>query len=373
MEEKRNKVLFVANHKGFSKFNAPYMQWFRDQGWQVDNASPGIMVDCIDNHYDIPIQRSPISLGNFTAYRKLKHLIERNNYDLIHVHTPMGAVIGRLAARSARKKGTKVIYTAHGFHFYKGAPIRNWLLYYPIEMLQSSMMDAIITINEEDYQLAKNHHMAKDNVFKIDGVGVNLDRFAPISIEIRNEIRKTLDIAPDDFVCLYTAQFIKSKNHLWILAQLPILKLKVPNIKIIFAGGGPMEEVCKQYCSNLNLAGNIRFLGFRNDIPNLCGMADIHISASEREGQGINNIEAMACGCPLVISNIRGHKDVCKDKVNGFLFDLNNPDKFVEAVTLLAENIDLRDSISKQNVIDANKFSIRREVNEMAKIYNSII
>lgn len=127
----RKKVLFIANHKGFSKFNAPFMAWFKEQGWQVDNASPGIEIGDVDCQYDVDIQRTPFSWRNYRAYKRLKTIIELNHYDLIHVHTPMGAALGRLAAIKARKKGTKIIYTAHGFHFFKGAALKNWLLYYP--------------------------------------------------------------------------------------------------------------------------------------------------------------------------------------------------------------------------------------------------
>ena len=239
------KVLFVANHKGFSKFNAPYMQWFRDQGWQVDNASPGVMVDCIDNQYDIPIQRSPISLTNIKAYRELKKLIERNDYDIVHVHTPMGAVIGRLAARNARKKGkTKVIYTAHGYHFYKGAPLINWMVYYPIERIMSKSMDALVTINEEDFMRAKRIPLCHAAIYKIDGVGVNLSRFNVPTLEERRCKRAERGLGESDFVMLFVGQFTKDKNQKLVIRALPELKRRVPSLQAVFVGLGPEEEHC---------------------------------------------------------------------------------------------------------------------------------
>ena len=145
------RVLFVANHKGFSKFNAPYMEWFKKQGWIVDNASPGIEVGIVDNQFDIEIQRAPFSLKNIKAYIKLKEIIKCNNYDIIHVHTPMGAFLGRLASIKARKNGAKVVYTAHGFHFFDGAPLKNWVIYYSIEKILARFTDTLVTINMEDY------------------------------------------------------------------------------------------------------------------------------------------------------------------------------------------------------------------------------
>lgn len=151
------KVLFISNTANFSKFNLPYMRWFKENGWQVDYCSAGEehVIDC-DNQYAIPITRSPFSLKNLLAINELKKILKKNEYDIIHCHTPMGGVIGRLAAKKLWKNGRiKTIYTAHGFHFYKGAPLLNWLLYYPIEKWLSHITDIIITINEEDYERAK--------------------------------------------------------------------------------------------------------------------------------------------------------------------------------------------------------------------------
>jgi glycosyltransferase EpsD len=145
------KILFVSNTANFSKFNRPFMHWFRQQGWQVDYASAGEeTVSGCDNQYTICIARSPFSLSNLRAYRELKALLA-DDYDIIHCHTPMGACLARLAARKGR---AKIIYTAHGFHFFKGAPLLNWLVYYPIEKYLSKYTDCLVTINKEDYNLA---------------------------------------------------------------------------------------------------------------------------------------------------------------------------------------------------------------------------
>ena len=147
------KVLFISNHAGFSKFNAPYMQYFHEQGWQVDNASPGIETGYYDNQYDVPIERNPFSFSNFKALKMLKKICKENQYDIIHCHTPVGGVLGRMVGHVCKK--TKVIYTAHGFHFYKGSPLIDWLLWYPIEKHFSKKTDCIVTINQQDYELAK--------------------------------------------------------------------------------------------------------------------------------------------------------------------------------------------------------------------------
>lgn len=175
------RILFVSNTANFSKFNRPYMQDLRAKGWIVDYASPceEEVLDC-DNSYKISIKRNPLHLGNVRAISEMKKLISKNHYDIIHCHTPMGGAIARLAAKRLWKKGKiKVIYTAHGFHFYKGAPLLNWLVYYPIEKYLSKFTDVLITINKEDYQIAKEKFRAKE-IIKMDGVGVNLEKFMPV-------------------------------------------------------------------------------------------------------------------------------------------------------------------------------------------------
>jgi glycosyltransferase EpsD len=155
------KILFVSNTANFAKFNRPFMRWFREQGWQVDYASAGeeAVCDC-DNQYTIRIARSPFNLNNIRAYRELKTLLLQG-YDIIHCHTPMGACLVRLAARKDR---ARVIYTAHGFHFFKGAPLLNWLVFYPIEKYLSKYTDGLVTINEEDYYLANQKFKVRATV-----------------------------------------------------------------------------------------------------------------------------------------------------------------------------------------------------------------
>lgn len=366
------KVLFVANHKGFSKFNAPYMAWFKENGWQVDNASPGIETTIVNNQYDVDIHRSPFSLKNITAYKQLKKIINQGYYDIIHVHTPMGAALGRLAAIGARKKGTKVIYTAHGFHFFKGAPIINWLLYYPIEKFLARWTDALVTINEEDYHRAMRHNLSSGKIYHIDGVGVNLERFHPIDQEQKKQIRYKLGLKPDDFVGLYVAQFIKRKNHVFIIEALPQILKEIPNFKMVFAGSGETFEHCKERAKELGVSDATKFLGGRSDIPDLCGMADIHISSSVQEGLAIGNIEAMACGCPLIVSNVRGHSDVCLHNRNGLLFELSDEHQLINAIKKIATDKQLFETISNTNLQDAHKYSITKEVRTMADIYLSL-
>lgn len=176
------KILFISNTANFQKFNIPFMRWCLEQGWQVDYVSRGeeLIREC-SHSFAISIARTPFSIKNILGYFELKKIINQNQYDIIHCHTPMGGCLGRLAAKKLWKKNkVKIIYTAHGFHFYKGAPLFNWLVYYPVEKFLSKYTDVLMVINEEDYQLAQSKKFKAREVIKFDGVGVNLERFKPI-------------------------------------------------------------------------------------------------------------------------------------------------------------------------------------------------
>ena len=159
----------------------------------------------------------------------------------------MGGVLARLAARTARKNGTKVIYTAHGFHFCKGAPLANWLLYYPIEKTLAHFTDCLITINTEDYQLAKRHFKA-EKIEHVHGVGVNTDKFKPVGEEQRKQLRKQYGYKEDDFLLFYAAEFNQNKNQQLLIEALALIKEEVPNARLLLAGKGPLLEECQETC-----------------------------------------------------------------------------------------------------------------------------
>ena len=367
------RVLFVTNHPGFSKFNKPYMEWFKSQGWIVDNASPGAGVGPVDNQYDIPIHRSPFSFDNIKALFQLRRIINKNKYDLIHCHTEMGGLCARLASVAARRKGTKVIYTSHNYPFYKGSSLIGWLIFYPIERCLYHLTDAVVAINDEDYKLMLRHRMALGKAYKIDGVGVDLKRFSPVALNEKMALRATFGIRPKEFVILYTAQFIPRKNHKMLINAIPELLKSIPNLKVVFAGSGALFDECKHLTNRLGVDEYFLFLGERSDINSLCRMADIYVSTSRVEGLCISNIEAMSCGCPLVISDVRGQREVCKNGQNGFLFGLDEPQEMIKYIVMLYRDKNLYNRISEYNKVDVKKYSVKREVKAMAKIYNEVL
>lgn len=368
------KVLFVSHTANFSKFNRPFMHWFQEQGYTVHYASAGEeqVLDC-DRHFTIPFERSPFSVKNIQAYRQLKQVIDRENYKLIHCHTPVGGVVTRLAARQARKSGTKVLYTAHGFHFFKGAPLKNWLLFYPVERWMAHFTDCLITINDEDYTRAK-HSFSAGEVVQIDGVGVDLEKFTPVSELDRQQLRDEYGYEESDFVILCVAEFTANKNQQFLLKVMQGLKEKIPQFYLVFAGIGEHLEDCKQIAHKLGINNRTKFLGYiTQNMQDLYRSSDILVAASCREGLPVNVIEGMASGLPVVCTDIRGHRDLVQNGKNGYLFAVDDTAGAESAVLKIYSDRTLRAQMGRKNTDDVKKYSFEIAREKMAALYEKYL
>lgn len=369
------KVLFVATvvKTHIMEFHIPYLKMFKEQGWETAVAARNDYEDpaeCVisycDNFFDIPFERNPLKPGNFCAYKKLKELIDSGNYDIIHCHTPVGAMLARLAARGARKKGTRVIYTAHGFHFYKGAPLLNWLVYYPVEKWLSRYTDTLITINQEDYAAARKFH-AKE-VRYVHGVGVDTQKFGA-AID-RAKKRAELGLQEDDFALLSVGELIPRKNHQVVLRALSELQKsgKLENTVYLICGRGVLREQLESLARELDISKVVRFLGYRNDISEICAACDLFVFMSKQEGLPVALMEAMACGLPCVCSKIRGNTDLIRDGENGRVA-ADTPQTVADAIIGLREQPRERTCFSEQARADVKLYDIQTVKREMYEIY----
>jgi len=283
----------------------------------------------------------------------------------------MGGAITRLAARQARKKGTIVFYTAHGFHFYKGASLINWILYYTTEKyLASKYTDVLITINKEDYQRA-----TKFNVFSVlvPGVGVNVDKFSPEPKEDKRQLRLKYNYREEDFILFYAAELNHNKHQDLLINAVGLLKDKIPKIKLLLGGSGDLEAHYKKQVEELELKEYIEFLGFRNDIPNLLKISDVAVSSSRREGLPVNVMEAMATGLPLVVTNSRGNRDLVTNSENGYVIELDDVEGFANAIGLVHESEELRNKFAEKNLERIKLYSLDQAVRVMEAIYSKYL
>ena len=370
--KKTKKILFTSHVASFQKFNRPFMRMMSEKGWEVHYASMGEeeILDC-DKSFVVPFTRSPFKLSNITAYKQLKKIINQENYDIIHTHTPMGSVVTRLAAKKARKNGTKIIYTAHGFHFFKGAPLLNWLIYYPVERLMARHTDTLITINKEDYHRAKKQF--KTNVIYMPGVGVDPKRFKPkLTTKQRLELRKSLGLKKDDFVMIYPAELNKNKNQTLLLHVLHEINKEDKSVHLLLAGKDNLNGYHKKLADDLGVAKNVHFLGYRSDIPQLLQMSDLSVSASHREGLPVHLIEAMFAGLPIVTTKCRGATELVEDGVNGFVVGFDKVE-FVERVQKIIENTQLRKSLGKKSSAAVRNYEVIYAQRQTQKVYNKFI
>lgn len=318
--------------------------------------------------YNIEFSRNPLDKKNFFAYKQMVKLIEKNNYDIIHCHTPIAATIVRLSAQKARKNGTKVLYTAHGFHFFKGAPLKNWLIYYPVEYFLAKYTDVIITINLEDYKRAKRSFKAK-NIKYIPGVGIDISKFNDLKVD-KVVKRKELGVPEEAFVVLSVGELNKNKNHLTIIKA--IAMMNNTGIHYVICGKGKLENKLKEEVVKLGLEKQVHLLGFRKDIAEICKVSDVFVFPSKREGLGLAALEAMASGLPIVTSNIHGINDYSVNGRNGFTCNPKDVDGFCKAIKKLYINADERIKMSRQNIEDVKKFDIKLVEIEMMNIYKQI-
>lgn len=318
--------------------------------------------------HNILFARNPLNFANIKAYKKLRKIVDSERFDLIHCHTPAAAMITRFAARHARSSGSIVMYTCHGFHFHNASPRKNWILYYPVEKFLSRYCDYIVTINKEDFKRAKTFHCK--NVRYIPGVGVDIEKIQTLNVD-KAAKRKELNIPKNAILILSVGELIERKNHEVIIRALG--KLKNRNIYYAIAGKGPLKEYLENLSDKMQIRNNVVFLGFRTDIYELYHIADISAFPSKIEGLGLAGIEAMAAGVPLVSSNVHGILDYVENGKTGYAVPPNDIDGFAEAIELLTENEELRNSI-KQNCIEAVKpFELNNALKVMWNIYNEIL
>ena len=344
MEKRALQLASVASM--IDQFNIPNIEILQSLGYKVDVVAdftnPGtITVERSENLkkrlaemnvtvFDIAIPRSLNPRAISSAYKQVKELLEKEEYNLLHCHSPIGGVIARQAAKGLRRSGLKVIYTAHGFHFYDGAPIKNWLVFYPIEKHYSRYTDVLITINKEDYNRAKKKFSKRcHDIQYVPGVGIDPKKFDfKMTAKEKHDLRASLGLKDDDFVMIFPARLDKNKNQGFLIKCMPELIKENPKIHLLLPGQDELNGKYQEMAKKLNVDKKVHFLGNRDDIPKLLKISDMAVSSSKREGLPINLIEANINGLPLLLSNSRGNRDIA-EKSGGAILNKYRIDEFV--------------------------------------------
>ena len=315
-----------------------------------------------NNYQDIIKYENIIEQRKHPESINIDNLIEENRYNLIYCQQPVGGLFGRLLAKKFK---IPCIYTAHGFHFFKGAPLKNNLIFKPVEKYLAKYTDVLITINEEDYQAAKK--MKAKKVFKIHGIGfVNKTQ----SEKNVDQIREELGIGKQDFVLISVGELNENKNHLAVLKA--VADLNLPNFTYVICGQGTRRQEYETFIAKHNLQNVVKLLGFRKDVQDVLKASDAFIMPSFREGLPMSMMEAMNLGLPILASNIRGCKDLVAVERNGFLFEPTNIAQMKEQILKLYKNKNLCEKIRKNNLEDIKQYSVENVKKELNEIYKEV-
>ena len=381
-ENMKRALIYASVASMIQQFNMDNIRLLIDSGYQVDvacNMKEGSTISaekvqamemqlqkmgCRVCHIPIPRRITALSgiIQSFTMTRKL---LNSENYDLIHCHSPIGGMVCRLANRCSHSyKNTKMVYTAHGFHFYKGAPRKNWILFYPIERFCGRFTDTLITINKEDYALAKRKFHLKKNgkIEYVPGIGIDL-KYITAMPEIKDELRKDLHISKGDIILLSVGELNDNKNHVVVIEAMSHLS---SNIHYVICGQGPNKDKLEVLAENLKLKRQLHLLGYCDNVPSIVKSCDLFVFPSKREGLSVALMEAMACGKAVACSKIRGNTDLIDEK-GGALFDPKDSESCVLAIKDLL-NRDLTE-MGKYNRKKVEGFSREKVEDCMRKIY----
>jgi glycosyltransferase involved in cell wall biosynthesis len=322
MRDRQPRLLMITTvAEMLYSFLLPFARHFRTLGWRVDALARGVgswpeCADAFDHVFEIPWSRSPFSPSNlWSAPRQVRALVAEQGYDLVHVHSPVAAFVTRMALRGMRRKGKpRVIYTAHGFHFYQGGPRVRGALFRTLEKLAGRWTDYLVVINREDEEAALKHGIVPPERLRfMPGIGVDAQVYSAASVRAADiaSVRSEMGLKASDRLLLMVAEFIPRKRHRDMLHA--FARLGRNDVVLALASLGPLLEEMKQLATSLGIADRVRFLGFRRDIPALVQASVATLLPSEQEGLPRTVMESMCQGVPVIASRIRGVTDLLDD------------------------------------------------------------
>lgn len=371
------KILIVTSSYFFVRtFLIPHIRHLVANGWMVHvaSANDGTTIPYIHKQIDIDIKRTPLHIGNLGAIRQLQRLIEEERYDIVHCHTPIGAMVGRLAAAPFRGKyGTKVIYMTHGLHFYEGAKIKNWALYFTAERFLAPFTDAIISINEEDRGHIEKYFPQIKHQYIVPGIGYDPEHIGILGLHDRDLLRKKYSLEKEDFVLLYIARYTGDKNHRFLINVISDVQQKIENCKIVFVGDGEEMIACRHLAQKLGVEKSVIFAGFQLDITDYLQIADVGVSPSVSEGLGLGLVEEMYASLPILASRVRGHRDLINHGENGLLFTLDSKEDFIKKLLFLYENPAKRHTMGLTARQRVEKYSVENIIPMIMSVYDDVL
>jgi glycosyltransferase involved in cell wall biosynthesis len=374
-------ILFLATvDSHIYYFHIPFMKLLKEMGYCVEVAASNVgFTGRIEKEgfkvYNIPFSRNPISFSNIKTFFILLRLIREKRYIMLHAHTPVASFVGRIAAKLAGVP--HIVYTAHGFHFHEyGSKLRNFV-YYGLEKFVGKFTDVLITINKDDFQIAKEKKVVpKGKVVYIKGVGVNMNEMNPKIVEehIKEKLMERFYITEGTSVITSIGRLEREKHFDELIKALGIIKKKRAKFRLFIAGDGLLKSNLIRFSKSLEVGREVVFLGYTENVLGLLSVTDIYVTTSSREGLPVSVMEAMAMERPIVAYNIRGVRDLVEDGINGFLVPFGDVKALSEKIKYLLEHPDIAEEMGKRSRERIEKeFSLDVVLHQMEVLYKEIL
>lgn len=365
------KLLYIASSFGhLASFHQPYTEWLAQQGYEVHAAAGGEQraLRGVSRYIPLPLEKSMFSPHNFAAVLQLHSLLRRENYAMISLHTSLAAFFARLAVQLLPKKQRPVVMnTAHGYLFDDSTPLLKRTLLLSAERMTAPVTDWLLTMNRQDEQIAKRYRLGR-HIVLTPGMGIALTRFSPPSPEEKRALRRAMELPENALVLIYAAEFSGRKNQKMLISAMP----ELPNAVLLLPGRGALLDDCRTLAQQKGVADRVRFPGFTSNIEQYYRAADLCVSSSRSEGLPFNVMEAMACGLPAVLSDVKGHEDLVRSGENGLLFPYDDQNAFIRAVKQAAEPA-LQAQMSAAAVQTAVPYGIDAVFPTLTAIYSQAI
>jgi glycosyltransferase involved in cell wall biosynthesis len=332
-------------------FLLPFADHFRAEGWRIDALASGATSDAhLDDHFDtrfdVAWSRNPLAPSNLLgAARRVREIVTAGDYEIVHVHTPVASFVTRYALRSVRRHpgAPVVIYTCHGFHFYRGGPAATNFAYRTLERMAARWTDYLVAVNAEDFEAARAMRgIPANRVRLIPGIGVDCERFAPGAVPTEDAARVREELGggsrpKERFLLTMVAEFGAVKRH--SLAVDALARIRDPRVHLALVGDGPLEEPVRAQVERLGLADRVTFAGYRRDVPAVLAASDALLLTSEREGLNRSVLEAMASGIPVIGTDTRGIADAVGPDA-GWILAKGDPSALAAAIDAAAADPD---------------------------------
>ena len=361
------KILYVASSFGhLASFHRPYLRWFAQQGCEVHAAAGGepCALDGVSRFISLPLEKCMFSPRNVFAAHQLRALLRREDYALVSLHTSLAAFFARLALRPAWKGRPVVMNTVHGYLFDDATPLLKRQLLLSAERLTAPVTDWLLTMSRQDDDIAHHYALGKDIRFT-RGMGIDTPHFTPPDEAHKAQLRTQLGLDSSALILVYAAEFSGRKNQSTLIQAMPRLP---ENTVLVLLGRGERLEECRALAETLGVASRVRFPGFVQNTKDYYQAADLCVSSSRSEGLPFNIMEAMACGLPVIASDVKGHQDLVHPGVTGLLYPFGDADAFSGAVHQL-DNPQRRQQMGRAARQAILPFDIQPVFEELTTLY----